>query len=211
MKYKEVLSNLQILTNENITQTKLAAILNYSVQTINKRALRNSNFTSAELQTLEEYFNVNLPINNKQVSDDDIIEIEQIQGIQPACGGGLEVYTAPNIEPFRISRQAIIQYLRCTAPENLKIFEASGDSMEDKISDGDWLLVDIGRRDASISGIYVFTANGLWRCKRLNITLNGVLEVKSDNPKYGTETVKPNDNTEIVIIGRVLNNLSKGI
>lgn len=142
---------------------------------------------------------------------DDIIEIERIEGMRPECGTGSELLSEPIVEPFRISRKSITDYLRCSSPENLKTFRASGDSMEDKISDGDWLLVDIGRTDASISGVYVFLANGLFRCKRLNITLDGRLEVKSDNPKYADEVVGPDSNIEIQIIGRVLNNLSKGL
>ena len=43
------------------------------------------------------------------------------------------------------------------------------------------------------------------------MTLDGRLEVKSDNPKYAMEVVGPNNNIEINIIGRVLNNLSKGL
>lgn len=83
--------------------------------------------------------------------------------------------------------------------------------MEHEISDGDWLLVDVGRCDATISGVYIFIANGLLRCKRLNTTLDGKLEVKSDNPKYKDEIVTDKDNIEIVILGRVLNNLSRGL
>lgn len=146
-----------------------------------------------------------------QTETDDIIEIEQIDGIRPECGAGAELLCEPHIEPFRISRSSITSYLRCSEPSNLKTFRASGDSMSHTIDDGDWLLVDVGRRDASVSGVYIFLANGFCRCKRLNMTLDGRLEVKSDNPKYKDELVSPNDNIEITIIGRVLNNLSRGL
>ena len=142
--------------------------------------------------------------------ENDIIELARIY-IKPECGAGTELMAEPYIEPFRISRQSISTYLRCSSPENLKLFQATGDSMESKISDGDWLLVDVGRRDVNISGIYIFTANGLYRCKRLNMTLDGRLEVKSDNKKYDSEVLGPDSGVEINIIGRVLNNLSRGI
>lgn len=148
--------------------------------------------------------------DSKENIDDDIIELERIY-IKSECGAGTELIGEPYIEPFRISRQSISAYLRCSSPDNLKLFQASGDSMESKISDGDWLLVDVGRRDASISGVYIFTANGRYRCKRLNMTLDGRLEVKSDNKKYDIEIVGPDSQIEIGIIGRVLNNLSKGL
>ena len=190
----------------------IAKALNVSRSNINYKRDKNVMLSDEDILKLEKYFNVNLlSQNTSQINDNDIIEIERIEGIHPECGMGMDVYFEPYIEPFKISRQSITNYLRCTSPENLKTFRASGDSMEDKISDGDWLLVDVGRRDASISGVYIFTANGLWRCKRLNMTLDWRLEVKSDNPKYEKEIIGPEDGIEIVIIGRVINNLSKGI
>ena len=124
---------------------------------------RNENYPSAEfLSKFIEKYGVNpdylldgrlpmfkddlVPADDYSMSDDDIIEIQRIEGIRPECGSGAELFLEPNIEPFRISRRSIMEYLRCSSPENLKTFRASGDSMEDKISDGDWLLVDIGRR-----------------------------------------------------------------
>ncbi len=153
----------------------------------------------------------NISDDSMPESDDDIIEIERIEGIRPECGAGSDIIVDALVEPFRISRRSILEYLRCSSPENLKTYQASGDSMEDKISDGDWLLVDLGRRDITVSGVYIFLANGRCRCKRLNMTLDGRLEVKSDNKKYDTEIVGPNDNIEIQILGRVLNNLSRGL
>lgn len=161
-------------------------------------------------RTLEEKFNCIIQDTNDSMPDNDIIEIERIY-IKPECGNGSELMTEPYIEPFKISRQSISTYLRCSSPDNLKLFQATGDSMESKIFDGDWLLVDVGRRDANISGIYIFMANGLYRCKRLNMTLDGRLEVKSDNKKYDVEILSPDSGVEINIIGRVLNNLSRGI
>lgn len=210
----------------NLKAEDVANELNLKLRTLGAYE-RNENYPPAEFLSkfIEKYgvnadylldgrppmFKADITPEENFMPDDDIIEIQRIEGIRPECGSGAELYLEPNIEPFRISRRSIMEYLRCSSPENLKTFRASGDSMEDKISDGDWLLVDIGRRDASVSGVYIFLANGLCRCKRLNMTLDGRLEVKSDNPKYSMEVVGPKDNIEINIIGRVLNNLSKGL
>ncbi len=164
-------------------------------------------------KTLEEKYNC-LFVSEKEIEKEkyekDIIEIEHIC-LNTECGTGIDVFEEPYIEPFRISRQSINAYLKCSSPDNLKIFKATGDSMEDKISDGDWLLVDVGRKDISVSGIYVFVSNNKCRCKRLNITLDGKLHIKSDNKKYEEEVYSQKDNIEIKVIGRVLNNLTKGI
>ena len=227
---KNILQNL--LPEERITLEKIGNALGITKSTVSQRIKSSSSLRRDELTKIEKFFNVSLTDKPDFLYDnrnqfqkfidnalspktteniDDIIEIERIEGMRPECGTGSELLSEPIVEPFRISRKSITDYLRCSSPENLKTFRASGDSMEDKISDGDWLLVDIGRTDASISGVYVFLANGLFRCKRLNITLDGRLEVKSDNPKYADEVVGPDSNIEIQIIGRVLNNLSKGL
>ena len=207
------ISDLQIyltkLINRNITQVEIAKALEKTKANISLRIKNKSELTESEIRKIESFFNISVSeeVSNSKFND-DIIEIDHIH-INPKCGVGTEVYTTPYIEPFRISRSSITTYLKCTAPENLKMFQASGDSMSSIIEDGDMLLVDIGRKDPSISGIYIFTANDLYKCKRLNMTLDGRLEVKSDNKKYSDEIIGPDSGIEIKIIGRVLNNLSK--
>lgn len=193
-----------------LTLEEVANILNLSKQSVwafeNTRKLPNKHKIK-----LENKFDCRFVSETEIKNDvDDIIELERIY-INPECGNGVEVYEEPYIEPFKISRQSIKTYLKCSEPENLKIFQASGDSMEDKISDCDWLLVDVGRNDISISGIYVFKSNDKYRCKRLHISLDGKLHVQSDNNKYKEEVYGQEDNIEITVIGRVLTNLSKGI
>ena len=208
----EKIQDLQNLIKRKISYTEIAPILGLgSKQAVQNRITRKQKLKEWEILALDEKFLKNNKINHPSDSENDIIELERVEGISPECGAGLEVYSEPHLEPFRISKQSVMSYLRCTSPENLKIFKATGDSMEHKISDGDWLLVDVGRREAATSGVYIFTANGLLRCKRLNTTLDGKLEVKSDNTKYKDEIITEKDNIEIVIIGRVLNNLSKSL
>lgn len=206
----------------NLKAEDVADELNIKLRTLGAYE-RNENYPPADFiaKFINKYgvnpdyiLDNNMPMFKSELNEnctDDIIEIERIEGIHPECGPGAEIFYPANIEPFKISKQSIISYLKCTSPENLKMFQATGDSMADTIQDGDWLLIDVGRRDATVSGIYLFWANGKCRCKRLNVTLDGRLEVKSDNPKYAMEIVGHNDNIEIEIIGRVLNNLSKGI
>lgn len=206
-------SNLKKFRQEyDLTQEQVGAIVGISKQSIWSHE-QNNTLPIKYWRILEAKYNfryVEHASDTDSMPENDIIEIERIY-IKPECGAGTELMTEPFIEPFRISRQSIATYLRCSSPENLKLFQASGDSMESKISDGDWLLVDIGRKDISISGIYIFMANGLYRCKRLNMTLDGHIEVKSDNVKYDSEIIGPESNIEINIVGRVLNNLSRGI
>ena len=222
---KNILQNL--LPEERITLEKIGNALGITKSTVSQRIKSSSSLRRDELTKIEKYFNVSLTDRPEWLYDDrnkfqkfidhalspkvsentydDIIEIERIYDVKPSCGMGTDLIAEPIVEPFRISKKTISTYLRCSSPENLKMFQATGDSMEDKIYDGDWLLVDVD------SGVFIFTANSLYRCKRLNMTLDGRLEVKSDNPKYDTEIIGQDNNIEIEIIGRVLNNLSRSI
>ena len=214
MKYKEVLYHLQNLTKTSITQTKLAEVLGYSVQTINKRATRNSHFVKAEIDILEEHFKIDLSFMQEEItnslSQDDCISIDYI-GIKPSCGCGTSVDYEPEIKPIKLGHDLISRHLKCSNPLNLKAFTASGDSMEKDIEDGNLLLVDTGKIDISVSGIYIFTINNEWKCKRLNVRLDKSLEVISDNSKYEKEILPPDTELEIIIKGRVIKNLSRGL
>lgn len=210
----EVLRNLQILKNKKFKQVELARVFYPKKEDeqkarafINNRLKREQDFENGELQIIANKYNVTLA---DLINPDPIIELDRIYD-KPSCGKGTELMVEPYIEPFRISRNSISSYLRCSAPENLKIFQAQGDSMEDTIKDGDFLLVDIGRTDVSVSGVFIFTVNNdKLRCKRLNLTTQNVLEIISDNKdKYDKEVISPTDHIEFKIIGRVLNNLNK--
>ena len=117
----------------------------------------------------------------------------------------------PDVTPVKLGTQMIQTVLKISDPRNLKTFKASGDSMETVIEDGDLLLVDFGRTDFSNGGIFLLTINNDWFIKRLRKRLSGELDVISDNPKYPVETFKADDNIEIIVKGRVIKNLSRGL
>lgn len=114
------------------------------------------------------------------------------------------------VTPVRIGKE-LIKDIWKTEPENLKLFKASGDSMEHVITDNDILLVDVSRTDFNNGGIFLLTINNDWFVKRLRLRVTGELDIISDNDKYPMETIKPDSNIEICVKGRVIKNLSKGL
>ena len=117
----------------------------------------------------------------------------------------------PEVTPIKLGTQMIQSVLKITDPKCLKIFKASGDSMETIIEDGDMLLIDTTRLDFTNGGIFLLTINNDWFVKRLRRRLSGELDVISDNTKYPVETFQPDDDIEIVVKGRVIKNLSRGL
>lgn len=138
------------------------------------------------------------------------ITLEHI-GIKPSCGTGTSVYDNAEIVPVTLGIDLIQNVFKVSNPKNLKLFTASGDSMETTIYDCDLLLIDESRQDYNNGGIFIITLNNEWYCKRLRLKLNGDLEIISDNPKYGIEIKHPNDDIEIKFIGKVIRNLSKAL
>ncbi len=132
-------------------------------------------------------------------------------GIKPSCGTGTSVYDNAEIVPVTLGLKLIQNVFKVSDPKKLKLFTASGDSMETTIYDCDLLLVDENRQDYNNGGIFIITINNEWYCKRLRLMLNGDLEIISDNPKYGTEIKHPDDEIEIKVIGKVIRNLSRGL
>lgn len=203
MKYSELQSTLQNLTNDNISISAIADVLGESRQTMHKRITSGkSDVPKEEIELLEKAFNVSL--------FEDCIEIEHIH-INPSCGRGTVVLEDAIATPVKIGREIIKDLWHVQNPNVLKLFKASGDSMADTIEDGNILLVDTSRTDYQNGGIYLLTINNDWFIKRLRKRLTGELDVISDNSKYPIETFKPNDDIEVVVKGRVIKNLSRGL
>lgn len=209
MRFKDISLALQNLKQENITQTQIADALGYSVQTINKRAVRNSNFSDEELKQIERVFDVDLS-KNSTPDPKDCITVDYIH-INPSCGKGTSVYYDTDITPIKLGTQMLQSVLKVSHPQNLKVFKASGDSMVPTIEDSDMLLVDTGRTDYNNGGIFLLTINNDWFIKRLRKRMTGELDIISDNTKYPVETFQPEQNIEVFIKGRVIKNLSRGL
>lgn len=192
----------------DLTQDKLGKILGVSKQQISNIETGKSELTDENKRILLEKFDLNL--QSQILNKDDCIEIDHIH-INPSCGKGTVVLDEAEITPIKLGTQMIQSVLKISHPHNLKTFKACGDSMETIIEDGDMLLVDTGRTDFTNGGIFLLTINNDWFVKRLRKRLSGELDVISDNTKYPTETFKPYDDIEIVVKGRVVKNLSRGL
>lgn len=81
------------------------------------------------------------------------------------------------------------------------VLEASGDSMEPGISDGDLLLID--EQDVRLSdGVFAFVLDEEARVKRFRRRIDGVT-ILSDNPAYPPEELALDALDRITVIGRI--------
>ena len=123
--------------------------------------------------------------------------------VRGAEGSGTEVLQEDIAGLMALDDQFIRQQLR-RRPEDLRVITAEGDSMDPTIRDGDLLLVDTSVQKISGSRIYVLDIDGALLVKRIQQLLDGALSVRSDNPKYKEETVRPTEQRPVHIIGEVI-------
>jgi phage repressor protein C with HTH and peptisase S24 domain len=86
-------------------------------------------------------------------------------------------------------------------PRALVLIEAAGDSMAPTIGETDLVLADLKEGRFKHDGIYVFRSGGTLVIKRLQRQIDGTLLIRSDNPRYESVKVKPD---ELIVIGRVI-------
>lgn len=205
MQTKELLTALYEKVGFKPTLKDLAKIVGHpSEQTMYSRTARNSTFPDNEIKKIEDHYGISL-----RNSDNNSLEIEYIN-IHPSCGHGTIVLDDAEAIPVRIGKELIKDVWKAN-PHDLKLFKASGDSMQPVIEDGDILLVNTARKDFNNGGIFLLTINNDWFIKRLRLRITGDLDIISENQKYPTETLSTKTSIEINILGRVIKNLSRGL
>lgn len=84
MKYSEVLANIIFLTKRNdITQTEIGEVIGLTRAAANKRAKRNSGFSTEEIEKLEKVFNISF-------DDVEIRKKEKEQILTPNVNMGIQ-------------------------------------------------------------------------------------------------------------------------
>jgi phage repressor protein C with HTH and peptisase S24 domain len=96
-------------------------------------------------------------------------------------------------------------------PSKLASMTAVGDSMEDRIHDGDALVIDTSQTSIKDGGVYAMWYEGGERVKRLFNLPGGGLRIHSDNSaKYPDIVLRPEELEHVRIIGRVVHQSGTG-
>lgn len=86
----------------------------------------------------------------------------------------------------------------------LRVCAVAGDSMEPYLMDGDEVLVDTGQADLVDGEVYALRVGDEVNMRRLFKRVGGSLLLKSDNPAFPDETVRPEELDQLRVLGRVL-------
>lgn len=95
-------------------------------------------------------------------------------------------------------------------PNKLAAMNASGNSMEPGIFDGDSLLVDTSQTEVLDGKVYALWYDGGERVKRLYRLPGGGLRIKSDNSDYPPVEVTASQLEHVRILGRVVHRSGDG-
>ncbi len=89
-------------------------------------------------------------------------------------------------------------------PDNLFILSAESDSMEPTIRHDALLIVDKSIDKIITEGIYILRRGDTILIKRIRKLSEDTIELISDNPAYGKETIKLNNQPEVSILGKAI-------
>lgn len=144
---------------------------------------------------------MHLGIGSKENEQTGIVSVPLLE-VNASAGNGYINFSEQVVRRVDFYEEWLKQNVRYTKGSNLDLISASGDSMEPTINSGDILLVDHGINEVLYDSIYVAMVNGELYVKRFQKTPSRTLLMISDNKKYQSFELKPED--DVRIIGRVV-------
>lgn len=123
--------------------------------------------------------------------------------VHASAGNGAVIHDESVVDHLAFKRHWITRTLGLD-PKSLALIDVAGDSMSPTINDGDLILLDTRPAHVRAEGIYVINLEGALLVKRLRMRLSGVVDVVSDNERYGTETISGEQLASLQIVGRVV-------
>lgn len=123
--------------------------------------------------------------------------------IRASAGAGSLIHDESIVDHLAFRREWLTQQMGCV-PESVCVIQVRGDSMSPTINEADLLLLDMRTPDARTEGVYVIQLAGNLLVKRLRFKLSGAVDVISDNPRYGTETLSNDALGQLSVVGRVV-------
>jgi len=119
-----------------------------------------------------------------------------------SAGHGSLLETEPDPLGYQLFEAQWLRSITQAAPDYLAVVRVDGDSMEQTLSNGDWVLVDLTQRSFNREGVYALRIGDAGWIKRLSLNLRDhLIRVISDNTLYPIQELAED---ELTIIGRVV-------
>lgn len=133
------------------------------------------------------------------VADANSVAIDMLDAVA-CCGEGIETLSEAVVGKWIMPIEEF-KSISLASSDNVKLLSVKGDSMQPTIDDGDFVFVDITRKQPDSDGMFLLRLSTGLVVKRIQGGLTDNIIVKSDNPKYDNLTAKVG---EVSIIGKVI-------
>lgn len=146
-----------------------------------------------------------------KISDVELCPIP-VYNVYAACGFGRVVDSEYQLRMEFLPQQRLKKFGLDT--ESARIISCNGDSMEDTLSDGDEVLVDIREQDHPVkNGVYVIRIGQNIFLKRLkyNIMADSYDVISDNKTEYEPFTLTKNQLEDFAVIGKVVSIVMKSV
>lgn len=159
----------------------------------------------AAILQVDEQELTDLPINAPALAP-NIIQIDVLD-VRACCGNGVENFTENVIGHQMMTLPALREFTE-SAPENIKIIKAIGESMMPTIHTDDIVWVDISVKNPTSDGLYVICIGSDLLIRRIQINpFDNTATVIADNEKY--RPIPRGDYRSVDVIGKVIYHMQK--
>lgn len=146
-----------------------------------------------------DYFRPQAPIIDQNAYRVEVLDLEASAG----NGAFISCDFVETIRAIEYTNEKAIALFHGLPSRHVKVITVRGDSMEDTISSGDTIFVNIDIDHFTGDGIYVFVFGQTLHVKRLQMQKNR-LAVISDNKAYETWYIDETDQEQFHVIAKVL-------
>lgn len=149
-----------------------------------------------------------LPPELKDVSlaNPEIVQIDVLD-VRACCGNGIENFTE-NVIGQQMMTLPALRELTESAPENIKIIKAIGESMMPTIHTDDIVWIDISVKTPTSDGLYILCVGSDLLIRRIQINpFDNTATVIADNNKY--LPIPRQNYRDINVVGKVIYHMRK--
>lgn len=139
--------------------------------------------------------------NINTTESDNLVKIDVLD-VVACCGNGVENFSE-NIIGQHMMTLTALRELTATAPENIKIIRAIGDSMTPTIRPGEMLWIDVSYTSPSSDGLYLIRIGKELLVRRIQLNpFDGSAVIKADNEAYRAFPAEKFE--DVPVLGRVI-------
>ena len=145
-------------------------------------------------------------LKDVSLSNPEIVQIDVLD-VRACCGNGVENF-AENVIGQQMMTLPALREFTSSAPENIKIIKAIGESMMPTIHTDDIVWIDISVKTPTSDGLYILCVGSDLLIRRIQINpFDNTAMIRADNAAYAP--IPHNNYRDIKVAGKVIYHMHK--